>query len=166
MWQDSQSINTVVANMAIELRAVLNAKHIENPIIVGIHTGGIWVAQSLYKLLQLQTTLGILDIAFYRDDFTKIGLHPVVRPSQLPEDIDERHIILVDDILHTGRTIRAALNALFDYGRPSSVLLAVLAARNGRELPIAPDIVGWHANIPSQQYLKLTGPHPLQLIIT
>src|SRR3990172_1289698 len=107
------------------------------PAIVGIHTGGVWVARRLHKLLDLEDPLGSLDISFYRDDFTRIGVNPQVKASNLPIDIENRHVILVDDVLHTGRTIRAALNEIFDYGRPASVTLAVLIERDGRELPIA-----------------------------
>ena len=82
---------------------------------------------------------GSLDISFYRDDFSRIGLNPKVKASQLPEDISDRHILLIDDVLQTGRTIRAAMNEIFDYGRPASIKLCVLLERNGRELPIQAD---------------------------
>jgi len=88
-----------------------------------------------------------------------------VRPSDLPVPVDERHVILVDDVLQTGRTIRAALNVLFDYGRPASVVLATLAERDGRELPIEPNVVGLHARLECGQQIKLTGPEPLQLVL-
>ncbi len=116
------------------------------PLMIGIHTGGVWVADRLHRLLGLDEPLGILDISFYRDDFTRIGMHPQVRPSHLPVPVDDRHLILVDDVLQTGRTIRAALNVLFDYGRPASVILAALAERDGRQLPIEPNVVGLHAS--------------------
>lgn len=164
IWQEAQVIDTTLLGMAEDLRAKFAEKNIEQPLMVGIHTGGIWVAQRLHQMLAITEALGALDISFYRDDFTRIGLHPLVRPSQLPVTVEDRHIVLVDDVLHTGRTIRAALNALFDYGRPASVLLAVLAVRNGRELPIAPDIVGFQADLSSDQYLKLEGPVPLRLV--
>jgi pyrimidine operon attenuation protein/uracil phosphoribosyltransferase len=108
--------------------------------------------------------LGQLDISFYRDDFTRVGLHPQVRPSHLPVALDDRHICLVDDVLQSGRTIRAALNVLFDYGRPASVLLAILADRDGRELPINPDVVGLAARLGPDDQIKLTGPDPLVLV--
>ncbi len=109
---------------------------------MGIYTGGVWIAQRLHQLLRLECPLGTLDISFYRDDFTRVGMNPQVKPSLLPVSIEDRHVILVDDILNTGRTIRAALNELFDYGRPASILLAVLVDRGGRELPIQADVVG------------------------
>jgi pyrimidine operon attenuation protein/uracil phosphoribosyltransferase len=131
--------------------------------MVGIHTGGVWVAEWLHRRLGLPDPLGHLDISFYRDDFTRIGLHPQVRPSHLPVAVDGRHICLVDDVLQSGRTIRAALNVLFDYGRPASVLLAILAERDGRELPIEPNVVGLEARLGPGEQIKLVGPEPLRL---
>ena len=86
--------------------------------------------------------MGVLDIAFYRDDFTRMGLHPKVQPSVLPAATEGRHIILVDDVLMSGRTVRAAMNEIFDYGRPASITLAALIDLNRRELPIQADVVG------------------------
>ena len=129
--------------MANYLNKHLKTLNREDVLMVGIHTGGVWVAEHLHSLLKLPQPLGQLNIAFYRDDFSRIGLHPHVKPSALPIEVDNRHIILVDDVLYTGRTIRAALNEIFDYGRPASVTLAVLAERNGRELPIQADVIGY-----------------------
>ena len=106
-----------------------------NTALVGIHTGGVWLAERLHHDLQLPLPPGTLDVSFYRDDFAQIGLHPQVRPSDIPFEVEGSHIILVDDVLYTGRTIRAAINELFDYGRPASVRLAALIDRGGRELP-------------------------------
>lgn len=156
-------IETLISTMAQSLRALLQAQRIEAPCMVGIHTGGVWIAQRLHALLELEQPLGSLDISFYRDDFTRIGMNPQVQPSNLPFNVDGRHIILVDDILHTGRTIRAALNELFDYGRPASIMLAVLAERSGRELPIQANVVGRHLDLGPQEHVKLTGPEPLEL---
>ncbi len=116
-------------------------------VLIGIHTGGVWVAERLRERLVIGPPIGELDISFYRDDFSQIGMHPTVRPSRLPFDVDGRHIVLIDDILYTGRTVRAAIDALFDYGRPRKVQLAVLADRGHRELPIRPDYVG--KNLPT-----------------
>jgi pyrimidine operon attenuation protein/uracil phosphoribosyltransferase len=110
--------------------------------IVGIYTGGAWVAERLHRALGLKTPLGVLAVTLHRDDFGRIGLHRESRRSHLPFEVEGRDIVLVDDVLHTGRTIRAALNELWDFGRPKSVRLAVLADRGGRELPIAPDFTG------------------------
>lgn len=135
------------------------------PLMVGIHTGGVWIAERLHEALGLDEPLGTLDISFYRDDFTRIGLNPEVKASTLPVDIENRHIILVDDVLHTGRTIRAAMNELFDYGRPASIVLAVLAHRSGRELPIEASVLGIGIEISAHEHIKLTGPAPLMLTI-
>ena len=160
-----KDIEQLLDKMAEELRARLADSQVANPLMIGIHSGGVWVAERLHALLDLEEPLGQLDISFYRDDFTRIGLNPAVRPSQLPFTVDERHIILVDDVLYTGRTIRAALNEIFDYGRPDSVTLAVLVDRGGRELPIQADVVGTSMSLSAHEHVKLSGPEPLQLII-
>jgi pyrimidine operon attenuation protein/uracil phosphoribosyltransferase len=118
--------------------------------LVGIHTGGVWVAERLHRALGLDVPLGTLDVAFYRDDFHKRGLKSGVQSSRLPFDVAERDIVLVDDILYTGRTTRAALNLLFDYGRPGRVRLAALLDRGGRQLPICPQFVGGVIDMPAQ----------------
>ena len=156
----------LLAQMAEKLKTLLSDKAIDNPLMVGIHTGGVWVATRLHQQLNSSTTifsepLATLDISFYRDDFSRIGMNPKVKPSQLPPDVDDRHIILVDDVLHTGRTIRAAMNELFDYGRPASITLVCLMERGGRELPLQADIVGEHVKLNEGEHIKLTGPEPL-----
>lgn len=136
------------------------------PLIIGIHTGGVWVAEALIQQLGddfFDAPLGTLNIAFYRDDFTRIGMHPQVTPSDLPFSIEDRHILLVDDVLQSGRTIRAALNELFDYGRPASVSLAVLIDRDERELPLQADFVGQTIEVPEGHQIKLTQADPLAL---
>ncbi len=127
----------------------------ENIALVGVRTGGAWLAQRLHQELCLKLPLGILDISFYRDDFDRIGLHPKVKPSEIPFEVTDSHIILVDDILYTGRTIRAAINELFDYGRPASIRLAILVDRGERELPIAAQYVGAELVLPSGKMLNL-----------
>jgi pyrimidine operon attenuation protein/uracil phosphoribosyltransferase len=163
-WQDSTEIAAAIARMAEELRTLLRERAITAPLMIGIHTGGVWVADRLHAQLALTEPLGHLDISYYRDDFTRIGLHPQVRPSYLPVRIDDRHLILVDDVLQSGRTVRAALNVLFDYGRPASVILATLVERDGRELPIEPNLVGLHARLGRDEQIKLCGPDPLRLV--
>ncbi|VAW81042.1 Pyrimidine operon regulatory protein PyrR [hydrothermal vent metagenome] len=156
-------ISALIDRMAGELRERVQID--EQTAMVGIHTGGVWIARQLHSLLGIEAPLGELDISFYRDDFTRIGMNPQVRPSQLPFSVDDRQIILVDDVLHTGRTIRAAMNELFDYGRPASITLAVLVERDGRELPIEAAVTGQHMELGEQEHVKLTGPEPLQLEI-
>ncbi|MCL4112710.1 UNVERIFIED_CONTAM: hypothetical protein GTU68_052157 [Idotea baltica] len=149
--------------MAQDLTQRLKQKSIRNPHFIGIRTGGIWVAQALLKSLDVTEPLGVLDVSFYRDDFTQKGLHPQVQASVLPFDIDNQHIVLIDDILMSGRTIRAAMNEIFDYGRPSSITFVCLLSLTARELPIRPDIVGAQLALEKQQRVKLTGPSPMQL---
>jgi pyrimidine operon attenuation protein / uracil phosphoribosyltransferase len=115
--------------------------------LVGIHTGGVWIAERLHAALGLRVPLGTLDVSFYRDDYGTIGLHRDVKTSDIPFDVNDRHLVLVDDVLYTGRTIRAAMNELFDYGRPASIRLAALVDRGGRELPIAAEFVGTAVNV-------------------
>lgn len=162
-WKNSEQIDQVLATMAEDLKTLCDRRGITRPLMVGIHTGGVWIAERLHRQLALDEPLGCLDISFYRDDFTRIGLHPQVHPSELPVAVDDRAVILVDDVLQSGRTIRAALNVLFDYGRPAQVLLAILAERDGRELPIEPNVVGLHAALEPGEHIKLSGPSPLSL---
>lgn len=132
----------------------------ENTAIVGIHSGGVWIMQRLLTLLaaQIQTfniEHGTLDVSFYRDDYAQRGLKAENRPSQIPFDVENKHIILIDDVFYTGRTTRAAMNELFDYGRPASITLVALVNRGGRELPIAPQVVAAEINLEKSQNLQL-----------
>jgi pyrimidine operon attenuation protein/uracil phosphoribosyltransferase len=123
--------------------------------LVGIRTGGAWLAERLHRELHLATTLGSLDISFYRDDFDSVGLRSEVKPSQIPFDVNDRHIVLVDDVLYTGRTVRAAMNELFDYGRPGKIELAALVDRGERQLPIAAQYIGATLSVPAGKLLRL-----------
>jgi pyrimidine operon attenuation protein/uracil phosphoribosyltransferase len=123
--------------------------------LVGIHTGGAWLAEKLQQILGGDIPLGMLDISFYRDDFSRIGLHPETKPSHMPFEVENCHILLVDDVLYTGRTVRAAMNDLFDYGRPASITLAVMIDRGGRELPIAAQFVGAAIDLDSSHNIQL-----------
>jgi pyrimidine operon attenuation protein/uracil phosphoribosyltransferase len=156
-------IEQTLKTMADDIRISLDGKQ---PLLIGIHSGGVWIAKALANLLGgdfFDASLGTLNIAYYRDDFTRIGMHPQVMPSDLPFAVDDRQLLLVDDVLHSGRTVRAALNEIFDYGRPAAVTLAVLIERDGRELPIQPDIVGQTIELTQNQQIKLTNNNGLQL---
>ncbi len=124
------------------LREQLNAAMAFDAKLVGIYSGGVWLAQRLANELNAKPALGKIDVSFYRDDYKTAGLKSVTRRTEIPFEVDGAHIVLVDDVLYTGRSVRAAINELFDYGRPASIQLAVLVDRGGRELPVQPDYVG------------------------
>ena len=109
---------------------------------VGIYSGGAWVAERLAAMIDGDHPLGYIDVSFYRDDFGRTGLKPEVKRTELPFEVEGATIVLVDDVLYTGRSVRAAINELFDFGRPARVELAVLVDRGGRELPIEPTYTG------------------------
>ena len=142
----------LVEALAAQMKGVLSPE----AGIVGIYTGGVWVAERLHRALGVKTPLGTLAVTLHRDDFGRIGLHRESRRSQIPFPVDGREIVLVDDVLHTGRTIRAALNELFDFGRPRSVRLAMLADRGGRELPVGPDWLGAKVEVGADEELVLS----------
>jgi pyrimidine operon attenuation protein/uracil phosphoribosyltransferase len=163
---ENSELPQLLQSMADEIHDSLAGK---NPLIIGIHSGGVWIAEALVDILDIaffDAPLGTLNIAYYRDDFTRIGMHPQVKPSDLPFNVDDRHLLLVDDVLQSGRTIRAALNEIFDYGRPASVTLAVLIERNGHELPIHADIIGQSVNLSASQHIKLSNNDGLKLEFT
>lgn len=136
-----------------QLAAALSASG-RTPHLVGVHTGGAWIADRLHGDLGLATPIGYLSSAFHRDDYGERGLPAKLKPTQLSFDIAGADLVVVDDILFTGRTVRAALNELFDYGRPARVELAVLLDRGGRELPVAAQYVGAVAPLaPPAQYM-------------
>ena len=159
-------VEQLLQTMKSDLERYLEKYNRHDPLFVGIHSGGVWIAQRLHKLFDSALPLGKLNIAFYRDDFSRIGLHPRVTPSSLPFDVTDRHVILIDDVLYTGRTMRAAMNELFDYGRAASICLVVLVDRSGRELPIQADVTGKHLHLEVNQHVKLSGPEPLALEVT
>ncbi len=168
MEQALPEVSALLASLRMEVLAYLSKKGIDpdgekQPKMVGIETGGVWVARSLHQSMGLSSPLGTLDISFYRDDFTEKGLHPKVKPSTLPFSVENETIILVDDVVMSGRTVRAALNELFDYGRPSLVILVVLIDLNEHQLPIQPDISGVKLTLKPNERVKLTGPSPLAL---
>lgn len=167
---DSEEVMTALLDMdqllnelEAGLRQVLEDRGVEKPALIGIRTGGVWLADVLSKRLGLDEPFGELDISFYRDDFSRIGLNPRVKPSSLPFDTEGRDIILIDDVIMSGRTIRAAMNEIFDYGRPASIILATLIDLGARELPIQPDVAGRSLTLESHQRVKLRGPEPLHI---
>lgn len=123
--------------------------------MIGLYTGGAWLAEKLHPQLGLSTPLGLMDIAFYRDDYHKQGLHHDPKRTRIGFEVEGRDLLLVDDILYTGRTVRAAMNELFDYGRPASISLVVLVDRGGRQLPICAQFCGTRVEVPTGQRLRV-----------
>lgn len=146
--------------LSTDIKQFIKQHNLQRPLLIGIRTGGAWLAQRLQDELQL-ADLGILDISFYRDDFDERGLAKQAKGSELPDSIEDRAIILVDDVLMSGRTIRAAMNELFDYGRPTSIHLACLLDIGRRQLPIQADLIGAKIELKPEQKIKLSGPTPL-----
>ncbi|WP_137174859.1 bifunctional pyr operon transcriptional regulator/uracil phosphoribosyltransferase PyrR [Massilia sp. HP4] len=147
-----------------QVRAGLDG--VQDAAIVGIHSGGAWLAERLARDLDLTARLGSIDVSFYRDDYARKGLHPDVKPTHIRFAVDGAMVVLVDDVLQTGRTTRAAINVLFDYGRPACIKLAALADRGGRELPVAADFVGIRASLEANQSLCLQRDDTGQLSLT
>jgi len=144
-------VEQLCAQLAAELKPRVGPK----TAMIGIHTGGAWVAERLHALLGLPEPLGLMDIAFYRDDYHAQGLHHDPKRTKIPFDVNGRELLLVDDVLYSGRTVRAAMNELFDYGRPASIALAVLADRGGRQLPICAQYCGAQIDVPAGMRLRL-----------
>jgi pyrimidine operon attenuation protein/uracil phosphoribosyltransferase len=147
---DAEALYKVLAE-----RVKAGVAQAEKVAIVGIYSGGAWLAERLAKELQAEEQLGYIDVSFYRDDYAKKGLHAEVKPTQIPFEVDGATIVLVDDVLYTGRTTRAAINELFDYGRPARIMLAALVDRGGRELPVAADFVAQTIDLPADRQLVL-----------
>ena len=166
IFMQHQAILDLIQGMARLTQRHLQDRNINQPVMIGIHTGGVWIAERLHQLMEIEAPLGQLDISFYRDDFTRIGMNPQVKPSQIPFTVDEQHIILVDDVVQSGRTIRAAMNEIFDFGRPASITLVTLIERSGRELPIQPDIIGLEPPLSNNEHIRLQGADPLVLEIS
>ncbi|CAN7444975.1 bifunctional pyr operon transcriptional regulator/uracil phosphoribosyltransferase PyrR [Caballeronia sp. LjRoot31] len=125
------------------------------PVLAGIYSGGVWLVERLAKDLNV-AGFGVVNVSLHRDDYAKKGLHSQASPTSLPFEVDNQQILLVDDVLSTGRTVRAAVNELYDFGRPASVELAVLADRGGRELPMAARFTGGVVDVPANANLVLT----------
>ena len=148
---DGEGIRRMLTRIAHEI--VERNKGPEEIVLVGIRRRGVPLARRLAELIReiegTRVPLGILDITLYRDDLQMVAVQPVVRTTEIPVDIDEKIVVLVDDVLYTGRTVRSALNALIDFGRPAAIQLAVLIDRGHRELPIRADYVG--KNVPTSK---------------
>ncbi len=139
-----------------ELLAGVKRLMTPDTVLVGIWSGGAWLAERLQKDLGLSTPHGVISSAMHRDDFGSRGLGSAKGATHLPFSVDDRHVLLIDDVLYTGRTIRAVINELFDFGRPASVTLAVLVDRGGRELPIQPAYAAARVKVPPTQLLALS----------
>lgn len=124
--------------------------------LIGVHSGGAWIAERLHQDLHFQLPCGFLDSALYRDDFSERGMKEAPKPATVPFDVQDRQILLVDDVLYTGRTTRAIVNHLFDYGRPARIELAVLLDRGGRQLPIDAQYIGKHQPLSPEQAFVLS----------
>ena len=153
----ANEIGQTLDRMAEEVLAA--HQNLDNLVVVGIRTGGAFLAQRLAERMGRRVAktfpVGVLDITLYRDDWTRINHKPLVGKTELPRSIDDQAVLLVDDVLFTGRTIRATLDALIDYGRPSRIELSVLVDRGGRELPIRPDFMGLILNLPAAQRVNV-----------
>jgi pyrimidine operon attenuation protein/uracil phosphoribosyltransferase len=150
-----EDIRRTLARIAHEI--IERNKVVEQVMLIGVHTRGVPLAKrlaaSIENFAQVQIPVGSLDISFYRDDLSSLNLRPVAKPTNIPAGIDGRAIVLVDDVLYTGRSIRAAMDALIDLGRPNSIQLAVLVDRGHREMPIRADYIG--KNIPSSRHEEI-----------
>ena len=133
--------------------------------MIGLYTGGAWLAERLHQMLAMKTPLGLMDIAFYRDDYAARGLKHDPKRTRIPFDVNGSDLLLVDDVLYSGRTVRAAMNELFDYGRPASISLVVLADRGGRQLPICAQHVGARVEVPAGMRLTLKKNDSARLIL-
>jgi len=154
---DAPRMARAFRRMAIEI--VERNRGLDDLIIIGIRSRGVPIAERVAKEIEdmegAPVPLGILDITLYRDDLTTIAPQPLVKPTKLPEPIDDKVVVLVDDVLYTGRTVRAALDALIDFGRPKAVQLAVLIDRGHRELPIHADFIGKTIPTDRQEVIKV-----------
>ncbi len=160
---DSNEVKTVVERMAIDL--YLHVPSVQNLVFIGIQSRGDKIAERLRSLLHIKLKrdntfsqdipLGVLNVNFYRDDLGKNHDSPLVKAAHIDFDIDGKHVILVDDVFYTGRTVRAALDAIFEHGRPSKISMLTLIKRTGRELPVLPEFVGLDLKVGDGDYVKV-----------
>ena len=146
----------LLSNISAQIESHIALHGAANCALVGIHSGGVWLMDRVLKSLKLDIANGTLDAGMYRDDYNQRGLKAELKPANINFDITDKHIILIDDIFYTGRTTRAAMNELFDYGRPASINLVVLINRGGAQLPIMPNIVGANIALNSDESLQLS----------
>ncbi len=155
---NGQDIELALKRIALQI--LERNSSVEDIAIVGIHTCGVYLAKRIKEIIQSQVqgevAYGSLDITLYRDDWSLISQNPVVKTTDIPFDVDNCNIILVDDVVFTGRTIRAAMDALVDYGRPHSIQLAALVDRGGRELPIRPDYTGLKTTVLKNERIQVS----------
>jgi pyrimidine operon attenuation protein/uracil phosphoribosyltransferase len=156
---EGAEVEYLILQLTEKIIQEFNLKMLSNTVIVGIKTRGVYLAQriinNIKKIKNVDIPLGYLDITLYRDDILKRSTHPQVGASHLPFDISDKIVILIDDVIYTGRTVRAALDELLDYGRPALIKLAVLIDRNWRELPIQPDYISKFIKTDKDQMIRL-----------
>ena len=154
---DTAGTSRAVTRIAYEI--IERSQGAENTVIIGIQKKGVDLARAIIERINeiegVELPLGSLDITFYRDDLTRLNEHPIVRGNDIAFAIEDKNIVLVDDVLYSGRTIRAAVESLFDMGRPARIQLAVLVDRGGRELPIQPDFSGIYAPASKNEYINV-----------
>lgn len=163
MAHNEYNLEQLMATLVAGLNQYLQEREISNPVMVGIHRSGVWLAQALHQQLNIQEPLGELNVIFHRDDFNRSGLPVQTETTKLPLSLEDRHVILIDDVIHSGRTVRAAMNELFDYGRPASVTLGVLVSRKQRELPIEPQVYALEEEPGKAFDYRISGPDPLHM---
>lgn len=156
VFLETEKYDKVLRRLAAE---VIEHESLDNLVIVGVRRRGDFLALRIKNIIEeryeREIPIGAIDINLYRDDLTTLSENPEIKETDIPFDIKGKHILLVDDVLYTGRTIRAALNALFEYGRPARVVLLVLADRGGRELPIHANYVGASTHLPQNEYMAV-----------
>jgi pyrimidine operon attenuation protein/uracil phosphoribosyltransferase len=166
MWQMSRKKKTLMSDKGIERSLnrialqILEINHdADSLVIVGIHTGGVFLADRIHQIIKnrekIDLKAGSLDITLYRDDWSRVSQNPIVKKTDIPFEIEGKTLVLVDDVIFTGRTIRAAMDAIMDFGRPSLIQLAVLVDRGGRELPIQPDFTGMEVKVGPDQHVHV-----------
>lgn len=150
--QDEKGLAKLIDKLTCE---ILNQVKVDNLVLIGIQTRGVplslRIAKKIKEIEKKEVPVGVLDINLYRDDINSIGWQPVVKETNIPFDITDTNVVIVDDVIYTGRTVRSALNALNDFGRPLTIKLAVLVDRGNRELPIQPDFVGIKIKVSSDE---------------